>query len=73
VEYRRDALGSGGPIAIPPTTDEFNGSVVSQHGKLIAVEGEGLVIEGATPAAVTGTPTPHFLLDSLSRHPHRDL
>ena len=47
VQFRRDALGAGATVPIPPTTDEMNGAAVAQFGKLIAIEGEGLVIEDA--------------------------
>ncbi len=50
VEFRRDALGSGAPLPVSPKTDSMNGADVVQVGKLVAVEGRGLILEE------TGTP-----------------
>jgi hypothetical protein len=51
VHFRGDALGAGGNSLIPPTTHNINGADVVQVGKLIAVEGEGLVIEVTSPVS----------------------
>jgi hypothetical protein len=45
VQFRRDALGAGASLPIGPTVDSQYGANVSQHGKLIAVEGKGNVLE----------------------------
>lgn len=49
VRFRGDALGAGATLPISPTTDSINGADVNQVGKLIAIEGEGIVLEEATP------------------------
>ena len=53
VEFRRDALGSGAPLPVSPKTDSMNGADVVQVGKLVAVEGKGLILEetGAHPVS----------------------
>ena len=53
IEYRRDALGAGAALPIGPEVDETNGSQVCTHGKLTAVEGEGIVVEEALPRITT--------------------
>lgn len=45
VQFRRDALGAGANLPISPSTGEINGASVTLRGKLLAAEGEGLVIE----------------------------
>ena len=53
MQFRRDALGAGASLPIGPTIDSQNGADVSQHGKLIAVEGEGIVVEYTGPQITT--------------------
>jgi len=48
VEFRRDALGAAASLPISPTTDEINGAQVVLWGKLLAVEGDGIVV-GTSP------------------------
>ena len=45
VQFRRDALGGGGALPIPPTTDIQNGAAVSLKGKLLKINDEWLVLE----------------------------
>ena len=49
VQFRRDALGSGATLPVSPTTGSINGAEVAVGGKLVAVEGDGIVIEGLPP------------------------
>jgi len=44
VQFRRDALGSGGGMAIPPTTTVMNGANVSLSGQLREVHPEWVVL-----------------------------
>lgn len=45
VQFRRDALGAGAALPVPPTTDIMNGAVISISGTLVAVEIDSVVIE----------------------------
>jgi hypothetical protein len=46
VQFRRgDALGAGGSLPVPPTTDSMNGADVSATGKLLRVDAEWVVLE----------------------------
>lgn len=49
VQFRRDGLGSGATLPISLTTGSINGAEVAIGGKLIEVEGDGIVIEGLAP------------------------
>ena len=45
VQFRRDALGSGAPLPVPPTTSEINGASTVLIGKLIHAESHAIVVE----------------------------
>jgi hypothetical protein len=46
IQFRRgDALGGGGSIPVPPTTDSMNGAKVDIVGTLTAVEGDWIIMK----------------------------
>jgi len=44
VQFRRDALGSA-TTAIPPTTDNYNGAILSLYGELVAVRHNAILLD----------------------------
>lgn len=44
VQFRRDALGSGAQIPVPPFTDTINGAQVSASGTLAKVDSQGILL-----------------------------
>jgi len=44
VQFKRNALGGGASLPVPPTTDSINGADVSLSGTLQTVESSGIVI-----------------------------
>jgi len=44
VQLRRDSLGAAGS-PVPPTTDQFNGAIVSMRGTLLAINRDAILLE----------------------------
>lgn len=44
IQIRRDYLGGGSSLPIPPTTDVFNGAHVSISGRLVQVDHNGVLL-----------------------------
>ena len=45
IQFRRDALGSGASLPVPPTTNSMNGADVSLDGTFVRATAEWVVIE----------------------------
>jgi hypothetical protein len=45
VQFRRDALGAGNGLPVPPTVNNVNGATVSIQGELIAVSHEAIFLD----------------------------
>jgi len=48
VQFKRNALGGGATLPVPPTTDVFNGAAVSLSGTLRAVDRQAVVLDSGT-------------------------
>lgn len=46
VQLRRDALGAGADLPVPPTTNSINGADVSISGELVRADQDWLVLRG---------------------------
>jgi hypothetical protein len=44
VQFRRDALGAAASLPVPPTTGEISGAATCVVGKLMKVQGNGILI-----------------------------
>ncbi|MBW3625455.1 MAG: hypothetical protein KY468_18830, partial [Armatimonadetes bacterium] len=45
IQFRRDALGAGASLPVPPTTQEWNGASVYLYGMLRGADAEWLTLE----------------------------
>lgn len=63
VQLRRDALGTGGGLPVPPTTSMINGAEVMVAGKLLAYDTDGLML--STPEGQLWVPAHSVLLVSF--------
>ena len=45
IQFRRDALGTGASIPVPPMTDNMNGADISISGTLKSTAGDWVVLE----------------------------
>lgn len=71
MQFRRDALGAAASLPISPTSSGINGSTVIQNGKLLAVEGEGIVIEDSHPPAPSSFWIPYHVILSVETAGHK--
>jgi hypothetical protein len=65
VQFRRDALGSGHELPVPPLTDVINGAPVSVTGTLEAVHGSWIVLDTHAPRRKHWIPVGSVLLLSF--------
>jgi hypothetical protein len=70
VQIRRDALGSGHELPVPPTTDVINGAQVSVSGTLEAVHGSWIVLDTRDPRRKHWIPAGSVLLLSFNVEEH---
>ena len=60
VQFRRDALGGGANLPVPPTTNSVNGAEVSLTGKLLRVDFDWILLD------VPGSTSLHWIdIDSV--------
>jgi hypothetical protein len=70
VQFRRDALGSGHELPVPPLTNVINGAQVSVSGTLEAVHGSWIVLGTLNPRRQHWIPVSSVLLLSFDVEEH---
>ena len=63
VQLRRDALGAGSELPVPPTTSSINGADVTVVGELLTYDTDGLLL--GTPEGQLWVPAQSVLLVSF--------